>query len=285
MSATSICITILAHNEQRRIAACLNSIPDDLPNCAIHVVVNGSSDATARIARDLNKPNTVVHEFAEGGKSRSWNRFVFHTLHSFADIHIFVDGDAELVRGSVPALVATLRSNPHANLASAIPANGRKAAYYAAQMMTEHGVFGDLYALKGSFLARMKEAGIRLPNDLIGDDGLIGALAKTDLQHEDHWDNTRVQICTDAGFLCQPVHLGNPSTLRGQYRRMINYSVRHFQNKIITAIMRSTGPIGLPQQLVSMYPQWLPKFAPRRDPRVWWFDVRALNRMRAASAR
>lgn len=284
MSATSICITILAHNEQQRIAACLNSIPHDLPGCMIHVVVNGSSDGTAHTARSLNKPNTVVHEFAEGGKARSWNRFVFDTLDMFADIHIFVDGDAELVCGSVPALVRTLTSDPHANLASAVPANGRKAAHYAARMIAEHGVFGDLYALKGRFLADMKHSGIRLPTDLIGDDGLLGALVKTNLQNESHWDNTRIQICTDAGFLCQPVRFSDPQTLRGQYKRMINYSVRHFQNKIISAVMRSTGPSGLPQQLALMYSEWLPQFEPRRDLSVWWFDVQALRRMRAAIA-
>ncbi len=115
----------------------------------IHVVVNGTTDATAAIARSLHKPNTSIHEFTQGGKSRSWNRFVFEMLETFADVHVFVDGDAEVVAGSISALVSVLAATPHANLASAVPANGRKAAHYATQMTAKHGVFGDLYAVTG----------------------------------------------------------------------------------------------------------------------------------------
>jgi len=282
MTSPTLCIAVLAHNEARRIAACLRSLPEGWPNCTIHVIVNGSTDDTAAIARGLNMPNTFVHDYTQGGKSRSWNRFVFDTLETFADVHVFVDGDAEVVAGSIEALTAALSTNPHANLASAVPANGRHAARYAAQMLREGGVFGDLYAVRGSFLARMKAAGVRLPDDLIGDDGLIGALAKTDLASEDAWDDRRVAVCLGAGFLCEPTRLTSMYTLRGQYRRMINYSVRHFQNQIISHIMRGAGPTGLPSLLNTLYADWLPHFRPRRGT-SWWFDREALKRMKNAT--
>ncbi len=129
----------------------------------------------------------------------------------------------------------------------------------------------------------MKAAGIRLPQDLIGDDGLIGALAKTNLGHEDQWDNRRVVVCADAGFRCEPVAFTNLRTWRTQYKRMINYSVRHYQNRIISAIMRGPGPQGLPPKLSALYPAWLPKFTPRRSPSIWWFDRQALKAMRDAT--
>jgi hypothetical protein len=67
-----------------------------------------------------------------------------------------------------------------------------------------------------------------------------------------------------------------------QYRRMINYSVRHFQNAIVTEILRNEGAAGLPQRLATRYPAMLKDFAPRRDPGSWWFDRVALARMAQA---
>jgi glycosyltransferase involved in cell wall biosynthesis len=279
----SVAIAVLAHNEARRIGKCLDTLTADAPGIPIDVVVNGSSDETAAIARAHPNRCISVREYAQGGKSRSWNRFVLDETTRYAACQIFVDGDAEVTPGSILGLAAILAENPGANLASGMPRNGRKVEHYRSKMRAEHGVFGDLYAARGSFLERMKSAGIRLPDDLIGDDGLIGALAKTDLQNEDHWDNNRVVVCEAAGFLCEPVQLARSHTLKMQYRRMINYSMRHFQNRIISQIMRTKGPHAFPGNLADLYPQWLEKFSPRRDPRSWWFDRQALKRMRKLS--
>jgi glycosyltransferase involved in cell wall biosynthesis len=277
-----ICITVLAHNEAARIAVCLNSLPLSDAGVAIHVVVNGSSDATANIARAIaaKTSNLSVHEYAEGGKARSWNRFLFDELSDFHGTHVFVDGDAEVVPGSVAAMAAMLHDIPAANAISAMPNNGRKMHYYREAMRRRHGLFGDLYALRGSFLARMKGKGIRLPDDLVGDDGLIGALAKTDLGDERDWRDSRVVTCEAAGFLCEPVSLLNPVSWRMQYRRMISYSTRHFQNRLVSNIMRSTGPSGLPRQMASLYADNLPVLMPRAEFPAYWFDRIALRRMR-----
>lgn len=266
----TVTIAVLAHNEQRRIAACLASLPAGIDT---HVIVNGSRDRTAEIARGF--PATV-HDWPEGGKARSWNRFVFETIESFSPVHIFVDGDAVVAPGSIEALAAVLEVR-HVNAASALPLNGRRAARYQAEMRRQHGLFGDLYALKGDFLARMKAAGIRLPDDLIGDDGLIAALAKTDLRDESHWDDTRMAVVEGAGFYCEPV---GPFTLALQHRRMVNYSVRHFQNRLVTEIMRGPGPSALPPRLAPLYAAQA--FRPRLA--NWWFDAQALRRMARAGA-
>jgi glycosyltransferase involved in cell wall biosynthesis len=274
----TILVTVLAHNEEARIAACLAS----LAGYDVHVVVNGSTDQTALIARGF--PGVTVHDYADGGKLRSWNRFVLTDCPRVADTHVFVDGDAVVAPGSIAALDQCLRDNAGANAAAGLPLNGRKAAAYRAALVRTHGMFGDLYALRGSFIARMKAAGIRLPDDLIGDDSLIGALAKTDLGSENEWVETRIAAAVDAGWYCEQTRLGDPASLRIQYRRMINYSVRHFQNRIVSGLMRGAGPSALPQRLSSLYRDWLPRFTPRNSLQWWWFDRRALAKMRAAAA-
>ncbi len=283
-SLPPICIAVLAHNEAARIAACLNSLPLNDASVAIHVIVNGSTDATAAIAGGVAAAvhNVQVHIYREGGKARSWNRFLFDELDGFHESHIFIDGDAEITPGSIEALRKALKQKPQANAASGLPMNGRKMDHYQQVMRREHGLFGDLYALRGDFLKRMKAAGIRLPDDVIGEDGLICAMAKTDLAAESNWNDYRVAVCEGAGFFCAPVSTISPQSWRMQYRRMVSYSIRHYQNLMISRIMRDTGPKGLPRLLSDIYRRELPGMEPRSQPALFWFDRLALKRMAQA---
>src|SRR3546814_18940925 len=113
-----------------------------------------------------------------------------------------------------------------ANAARGMPLSGRNHLDYQAELRKERGLFGGLYAVRGDFLRRMHERNIRLPEDLIGDDGLIGALAATDLRGDAYWDRERVEPCGAAGFYYEPAGLLNPVTSRLQYRRRIHYRFR-----------------------------------------------------------
>lgn len=276
----AILVTVLAHNEERRIAACIESLPFD-GEVAVAVVVNGSSDRTAEIVRSYAHRGIRLVEYAQGGKSRSWNRFVLDEAPE-AEAYVFVDGDAVVLPGSVHALARRLAERPGINAAAGMPRNGRRAAEYRRLLNEEGGLFGDLYALSGDFVRRLRASGLRLPDDLVGDDGLIGALASTDLGGDDEWDRTRVAACADAGFLCEPVGL-SPALLAMQAKRMESYALRRFQNRIISAIMRGEGPSGLPRRLADRYGEWLPRLRPRLSPRWYLFDRRALARMSRAA--
>src|SRR3546814_4826336 len=73
-----------------------------------------------------------------------------------------------------------------------MPANGRSAAAYRRSLREERGLFGDLYALSGRFVAAIRMKGLRLPEDLIGDDGLVAAWAHTDLGRDVDWRRERI---------------------------------------------------------------------------------------------
>jgi hypothetical protein len=47
--------------------------------------------------------------------------------------------------------------------------------------------------------------------------------------------------------------------------------------------MSRIGPAGLPRELVSLYPDWLPRWRPRPGP-IGWFDRKGLARMKARVA-
>lgn len=277
----SIAVGIFAHQEQRRIGACLRSLPLDRPDTLFHILVNGSTDATAERAREAagGRAHVLVHDLAAGGKSRTWNHFVHDLLGGDEAAVLFMDGDAEIVPGSVDALVAELAANPEANAAAGMPVNGRSAESYRRALRAERGLFGDLYALSGAFVRAIRARRLRLPEDLIGDDGLVAAWAHTGLGRDADWDRERIVACEGAGFRCEPVSLLHPATLRMQYRRMTSYSVRYFQNRIISDIMGREGAGGIPPRLADLYRDWLPRFTPRPFP-LGWFDRKALQRMR-----
>lgn len=279
-----VAVAIFAHQEERRIGACLASLPLDRADTTYHVLVNGSTDATAARARAVaaGRTNVVVHDIAEGGKSRTWNRFIHEWLAGDENAVVFMDGDAEIARGSIDALAQALANHPDANAAAGMPLNGRMAVHYRRLLSEDGGLFGDLYALSGNFVARIRARGLRLPEDLIGDDGLVAAWAHTDLQTDAAWLRERVIACESAGFICEPVRMLRPATWRMQYRRMINYSVRHFQNRIVSDIMGREGPDGLPGRLDALYPEWMARFIARRG-LTGWFDRRALKRMRRSA--
>ena len=279
-----IAVGIFAHQEERRIGTCLASLPLDRADTVYHVLVNGSTDATAARARDMTagRANVRVHDIAQGGKSRTWNHLIHNLLDGTDEAIILLDGDAQIAPGSIDALVHAVGSDG-INAAAGMPLNGRMVAHYRHLLSTDGGLFGDLYALSGHFVNRIRARALRLPDDLIGDDGLVAAWAHTDLQTDAAWLGERVVACEEAGFLCEPVRLTSPASWRMQYRRMTNYSLRFFQNRIVSDIMGREGPDGLPRELCSLYAAWLPRLAPRSGP-TGWFDRKALARMRQMAA-
>lgn len=280
----SVAVAIFAHQEERRIGGCLASLPLDRADTVFHVLVNGTTDATVARAQAAagGRGNVIVHDIRAGGKSRTWNHFVHDLLAETPDVIVFMDGDAEIAAGSIDALVAHLAAHPRANAAAGMPVNGRMMQVYRRALRNEGGLFGDLYALSGGFVDRIRARRLRLPDDLIGDDGLVASWAHTDLQRDEAWLRDHVVACEGAGFACEPVGLMRPSTWRMHYKRMINYSVRFFQNRIVSDIMTREGPDGLPPRLASLYADWLPRFRPRPGI-TGWFDRKALARMRNAS--
>ena len=274
-------VAIFAHNEERRIARCLESLPLGSDDFEFHLLINGTTDHTAAIARATvgQLANFYIHDLPFAGKARTWNHFVESIVDAQARTCLFVDGDCEVTPGALAAMVATLEADPHANAVNAMPVTGRTQSAYRSVILADHGVFGALYGLSGAFVQRLKISGIRLPLDLIGDDGLIGALAKTDLGPERQWDKTRMANCPTAGFAFEQWRWRSPATWRLQFRRMINYSVRRYQNIVISQIMRGPGPSALPRTMRETYAAHWQNFGIR--PTHALFDWLALRRMAA----
>lgn len=255
------CVMVLAHNEERRIEACLDSLFDGEPGQSIdvYVMANGCTDGTAAIVRRYRERRPTVHlvSIELGDKCNAWNVFVHETVPLLCpgrEVYFFMDGDARALPGSLTALAHGFGRNPRAHATSAPPASGRSAEADRRELIEGRHLVANLYALRGDFVRRLQTEGVRLPLKLEGDDGLLGILVKWDLRPErDRVDDMRIEPCPESGFTFESVDWRKWSEWRGYWRRLVRYGRRGYEFQLLGRRLRSLGIVGLPADISAIY--------------------------------
>jgi glycosyltransferase involved in cell wall biosynthesis len=254
-------VMVLAHNEERHIKRCLDSIfaaDPDLP-FAVFVMANGCTDRTEEIVARYAEQRPEVHlvSIALGDKCNAWNVFIHETVPTRCpgrDVYFFMDGDARAVPGSLTAMARALKENAYANAASAAPASGRNAARDRRGLMRAHGLVANLYALRGHFVERLRRMGVRLPLKMEGDDGLLGALIKWDLAPERQgFDLGRIAPCAEAGFEFESLSPFRLAEWKGYWKRSVRYGRRRYEFQLLATVLKSKGVSGLPEDITELY--------------------------------
>lgn len=250
-------VAIFAHNEAHKIAACLDSLeaatPADRPLLA-YVIANGCTDNTEQVVQRyaMSHPRIRLIASSKADKCSAWNLYV-HDIAPKADVHFFIDGDVEVCEGSLGTLAKALETDSAAHAAAAFPASGRNRAAFEADLKEHVGLAGNLYALRGDFLERMRAAKVALPSGLVGEDGLVGALAKWDLDPRNPWRSERIRLCPDAHFRFSPLSLSRPADWRLYWRRRIRYSRRDFEFAMLAPTLKEFGLAGMYTDVAKMY--------------------------------
>jgi glycosyltransferase involved in cell wall biosynthesis len=252
---------VLAHNEERHIAACLDSMIEGEPgrDLQIYVMANGCTDRTEEIVREYGCKQPQVHLVAIGmpDKCNAWNVFVHEIVRDLEPdlpVYFFVDGDARILPGSLSRLAEGLARCPSAHAASAPPASGRNMEKDRRALIEQKLLVANLYALRGSFVSRLRETGTRLPLGLEGDDGLLGALIKWDLQpRQQGFDDDRIVPCPEAGFTFESVSPFDPAQWRGYWRRAVRYGRRRYEFQLLGPLLKQRGLAGLPVHVRDVY--------------------------------
>ncbi len=254
-------VMVLAHNEEKHIVACLDSLFDGEPRQPLEVFVmaNGCTDRTEELTRAYAERRPEVHlvPIALGDKCNAWNVFIHDIVPSRCpdrSVYFFMDGDARSMPGSLAVMAAALHAEPHAHAASAPPASGRNVAHDRRELLEERGLVANLYALRGSFVPRLVADGVRLPLKLEGDDGLIGALVKWDLDPKGNaFDHKRIVPCANAGFEFESVSPFSLSGVRGYWKRAVRYGRRRYEFEILGHELKQKGLAGLPVDITQTY--------------------------------
>lgn len=278
-------VAVFAHNEERSIVACLESLraASSRPLRA-YVLLNGCRDNTEGVVRDYAKSHDWVEPvpIAVGDKANAWNVFVHDVLPGGAAFAAFLDGDVRAEPGAVDALAEGLRRAPDAIAAAALPASGRSNRELTEMVCERRMVLGNLYALRGGFLEKARELGVRLPLGYIGEDGLVTSLVKWDLDPTGPFLAERVEPCPAARFRYPSL---SPLVLRDwkvYWRRRVRYSLRHFQHQLLAPDLMGEGIRVMPRAVTDLYARnadELGRLRPRGGVNAV-FDSIALGRMR-----
>lgn len=262
-------VAIFAHNEERLIAGCLDSVLSvfagerDLEP-RLYVLVNGSSDRTAEVVKAYGRTHRSIHlvEIDLGDKCNAWNHYVYRIAPE-APIHVFMDGDVHMGPRAAQELIAALDRHPAAMAAAAAPKGGRHSARYREETRKHPGIWGNLYALRQSTLDAFRAKAIKLPVGAIGDDGLVGILIAKDLDPRKAYAAGRTVFADRAEFVYSPLRWFHPLDVKKYVRRRIRYSIRYYQFKILGRIFEERGLEGMPELMVDAYDR-LPEFSDLR---------------------
>lgn len=254
-------VMVLAHNEERHIGACLDSILKSGCGHAleVYVMANGCTDRTEAIVEAYGRkhPQVRLVSIRLGDKCNAWNVFVHETAVKQCpdrETYFFVDGDARFKPGSFEALHAALLQEPYAHAASAPPLSGRNAERDRDELIRERGLVANLYALRGTFVRRLFSSGVRLPLRLEGDDGLLGALIKWDLDpHGNGFDHQRIVPCEQAGFLFESFAPWSPKAWKPYWKRAVRYGRRRYEFQILGPRLKAGGLAALPRDITEIY--------------------------------
>lgn len=254
-------VMVLAHNEERHIERCLDSIfaAESGAHFEVYVMANGCTDRTEEIARRYRKKHADVHvvSIPLGDKCNAWNIFIHETVPSNCPgrgVYFFMDGDARAVPGSFSVMAQALQEKPYAHAASAVPASGRSAREDGRQLLQEHGLVANLYALRGTFVERLHDKNVRIPIRLEGDDGLLGALIKWDLAPDRNaFDHERIVPCSDAQFAFDPISPMRLADWRAYWKRLVRYGRRRYEFEILGPRLKKQGLSGLPTDITHAY--------------------------------
>jgi glycosyltransferase involved in cell wall biosynthesis len=251
---------VLAHNEAEHITACLDSLYAAEPQqpLEIFVLANGCTDDTEPIVLDYARKHSEVHlvSIALADKCNAWNVYIHETVPRHAagyGVYFFMDGDARVLPGSLSAMIEGLSQNPRALAASAVPITGRNRQRDRQSILDDHGLVANLYALSGVFVRSLQDKQVKIPVGLEGDDGLIGALVKWNLDPRTNWDDARVVPCPKAGFSFDSLSWLRPRDWRTYWRRRIRYARRQYEFELIGQRLKASGLDGMPMHIRELY--------------------------------
>ncbi len=186
-------IGIFAHDEAGGIAAMVARLAaQDMTGIDARIVVlaNGCSDDTVALARQAARGSGIeVADLPEGGKSRTWNRFVHDLSRRHAQVLVFADADIafpapDCLRRLVLGLAArpglqVLNSQPVKDIVARperlTPLDRMIAAAGGGLDDWKSAICGQLYAMPASAARRH-----HLPVGLPVEDGFLRAMVLTD---------------------------------------------------------------------------------------------------------
>ena len=223
----------------------------------------------------------VVLNWPEGGKSRTWNRFVHEQARPQADMLVFCDADIQFVtERTIENLLDFMSGHPDVAASSSVPikdidhfpqklnlvehlisASGGKL------FNTRHAICGQLYAARPAAIRD-----VRMPVGLPVEDGFIRHMIITDLMSRPV-DESVIDQAPDVQHVYESERkIFN--LIRHQIRLVIGGAINKVVFDHLSTVNAMSGREGVRQDLLASLsnPDWLPAILRQRlpDPDYGW---------------
>ena len=246
-----IYIAVFAHNEQKNIIRCLESICDSTTDknlLKVTVLINGSTDSTLSMVDRFcqNNPGFGYMDIELGDKANAWNIYI-HSQHDDGQPHFFLDGDNWLPASSMDYINMHWNYNESIALAT-IPIGVSEGLR---QLLIENSwISGNFYGLSPRFINAIKSQNFRIPVGFIGEDSLVTYLLETGLESEistltDDERKDEITVLNTVGPVVPKISM-SPSSISMLHNRYKRYALRHFQQEVFYYLARSRQMEKLP---------------------------------------
>ncbi len=227
-------IAMFAHNEEDSIANAIESIFesfDESSDVRLFVLANGCTDRTVEIVRLLTDkyPQIKLIEILFADKCNAWNEYVYkYADDSFC--HFFCDADVKFSLNAFQIMKKKLSENSDSHAVAGVPLTGRGKKKYLDMIKCDSVIFGNLYAVKKTFLEMVREKEFRIPSGYFVNDNLIGRIICTDIDRKNEPPNKyRVVYDLKAGYIVRSLNPFSLKDIRIYLNRLIRYRLGGMQ--------------------------------------------------------
>lgn len=269
MSSLSFCraVAIFAARETSSVLeATVRAVIEASSNrhATIDVLINGNqelacqfAELSAKIAK--NGCSLRIWSIATPDKAHTWNEYV-HRIWDANGTTFFVDGYARVRPDALDAIQHHLTEFPGAMAASGVPTCGRSAKRLRQNMLRTGGIHGNLYALTGSSMNLVRNAGFRFPLGLYRNDPFLGAALNYQLDPaRNKWNPESVAVVPEATWDVDGISKLNYKNVLGYFKRKLRQAHGLLESRAFREHMaiKRLPPQLLPTTSQAMINNWM----------------------------
>ena len=234
-------------------------------NADFDILVNGNpklalDTGKALGALALSPQHTIkVWSIPFGDKAHAWNEYI-ERIWEPSGLAFFIDGYAEVNPDALSLIEQGMGDNPLLLGATGVPTCGRSASSLRSQMLSEGGIHGNLYAIRGAVVQSLRETKSLLPLGLYRTDSLLGAMLNFQLDPAQHeWDPMRIHVQDRATWFVAATPWWKPNNIKGQFKRRLRQSQGTLENLAVRnhlAVLKRP-PSAMPRTINQLVNDWL----------------------------
>ena len=234
----------------------------------IDVVVNGNSDLAHKFARKIDllaisvkKPLTIrIWDISVADKAYAWNKYI-HNIWPDSKIAYFIDGYVQVVSNSLSLISAGLDSNSNALAATGVTTTGRSARLLRKELLTHGGLHGNLYALKGDVMRKLKDINFLLPIGIYRTDPTVGAALAYALDpSRNSWNlKQRILVHPKATWIAPELSPWRIKDLLTQWKRILRQAQGVLETQAVREhfAVQKRSPESLPGTASELVKSWI----------------------------